>query len=56
MLAASKSKEFAKDVGIDQKVAAEFVEADRKAGLWQDEDKVDTLSGSYHGANITPVQ
>lgn len=37
MLRACNSEAFAKKVRIDQKVACEFVEADKQAGIWQDD-------------------
>lgn len=35
MVIACKSKEFAEKNHINQETACEFVEADRKEGLWQ---------------------
>lgn len=39
MLSACHSADFAKKVGIEQAVACEFVEADKKEGLWQTKEK-----------------
>lgn len=39
MVACCNNAEFAKKNGIDQKVACEFVEADKKAGKWQKKKK-----------------
>ena len=41
MVAAANSKKFADKVGIQQSVAKEFVEKDKEAGLWQDEESED---------------
>ena len=38
MVAACHSKEFADKIKISQDVACEFVEADKKEGLWQTEE------------------
>ena len=39
MVIASRDPEFARKVGIPQEVAKEYVEADRRLGLWQREAK-----------------